>query len=143
MKRTRTEFRITIKRAGREPRTVIRCSEASARKFLQLLGPEPWKVYAPIEDDGDGLVCCSGQYCGCGGQTWREQADAKRKEYTPLQWVRVESRLRTWELTHWDAPELTDATLQVLLNVQTHSDEPDAKWDGFKVGEIQTTPEGA
>lgn len=131
MKRSRTEYRITIKRAGRAERTIVRCSEAATRKFLQLLGPTPWLAYAP-EADADDFMCCSGtryDECGCGGVTHAEHAATKRKEYTPLQWVRVESRRRTWELTPWAAPTLGRETAIALGQVEANRDEPDEKWD--------------
>jgi len=131
MKRSRTEYRITVKRAGRQPRVVLRYGEATARKYLTLLGPEPWKAYAPPGADADTLQCCDGYECGCGGLTWGEASDEKRKHYTPIQSVTVEARVRVWELTRWQ-PALfaSGATSQALADVEANPDEPDEKWEG-------------
>lgn len=58
-----------------------------AEKFMLLLGPEPWKYFGKNPDD---YVCCSGRECGCGGLTYREQAEEKR--FAEIEYVRLEER---------------------------------------------------
>jgi hypothetical protein len=140
MKRTRTEYRITIKRAGREPRVVRRFSEGTLRRYLTLLGPEPWRAYAPDSEGGD-YVCCPGtryDECGCGGITHSEQSAEKRKAWAPIQWIRIEARVRKWELTPWDRTPLLPDTENALRAIECKPDEPDAKYDAFDLSTLTT-----
>jgi hypothetical protein len=56
-------------------------------RFMLLLGPEPWKYFGANPDD---YVCCSGRECGCGGLTYREQAEGKR--FAEIEYIRLEER---------------------------------------------------
>lgn len=38
-------------------------------------------------------MCCSGYQCGCGGETYRQQSEARRTEQPALEFLRVEQRM--------------------------------------------------
>lgn len=88
----RTEFRVVWKRRGLSAKRREFKRQAAAEKFLLLLGPEPWRAYLKGDDGADDRVCCSGYMCGCGGMTYREQAEDRRKDMPPVEYVRVQER---------------------------------------------------
>lgn len=60
-----------------------------ADRFMLLLGPEPWKYFKKKPDD---YVCCSGNMCGCGGLTYKEQADEKHGSLSKIEYLRLDER---------------------------------------------------
>jgi hypothetical protein len=131
-----TQYRVTYKRAGREPRRHTCGNLGQLRRFLFLLGSEPWRGFSPDgsgnEADPDELVCCSGYECECGGLTWREQSDARREELklTPLQWVKVAAR----PIARYQPIEWPEAVTDALALLQLRPDEPDALHETFTLG---------
>lgn len=105
MARTRTQYRVISERGeGLDySRTVKTCgSLKTVERRIVLLGPEPWKAYT--DEDPDSLKCCEGglyQECGCGGLTWRQDSDEKRKTLPPITSIRVEKRTVT--TTAWES----------------------------------------
>lgn len=95
------EYRVVWKRAGLARKTRRYVSRAKAERYMLLLGPEPWKFYAPDREDPDELECCPGTppyECGCGGLTIRERAMAQREEMPALEYLRLEQRpVGVWE----------------------------------------------
>jgi hypothetical protein len=64
---------------------------------MVLLGPEPWLAFGK---DPDALYCCSGDECGCGGLTVREQSDDERAKIPALEYVRLQERaVGEWQET--------------------------------------------
>lgn len=96
--RTTTEYRIRVYREGLDhPKTFLRKTRHGKDRLLVLLGPEPWKAYT---DRGpDEYLCCSGYECGCGGQTVREESDARREGVPPV--VRIEVSERSVTRAPW------------------------------------------
>jgi len=82
------------------PKTRRYSTRRGAEKFMLLLGPEPWRYYAPTRN-ADDLVCCSGYECGCGGMTYREQSDKTREDMPDIEYVRLEVR----EIGEWKTME--------------------------------------
>lgn len=95
-----------------DPRPKVRryATKKGADKFMQLLGPEPWRGYAP-DVDPDSYICCSGKECGCGGLTYREKAEEMRKTLPPIAYIRLEER----EVGEWRVPVGPRAFPQVEL----------------------------
>jgi hypothetical protein len=85
------EYRITWKRVDCPIKRRRYKVEAAARRFMVLLGPEPWLAYARGRDP-DGPACCSGCECGCGGITIRQRALDAREGQPPLEWMRLDRR---------------------------------------------------
>lgn len=91
------EYRVTWKREGLSPKRKVYARRASAERRIALMtSPEPWRVYS---SDPDEFFCCSGNYCGCGGISVRENAEAVRSALPPMEYVRLEVRtVRDWRL---------------------------------------------
>lgn len=89
LKPTTVEYRIVWQRVGLRRKSKRFARKATADRFILLLGPEPWLA---LGKDPDQLFCCSGDWCGCGGNTWREHLEGQRKEMPPLLYVRTEMR---------------------------------------------------
>lgn len=86
------EYCVKWKRVGLTAKRKRYASLKAAQRWTQLLGPEPWLA---LGKNADALVCCSGDRyseCGCGGLTWREQADDKRREMPALEYVQIDVR---------------------------------------------------
>lgn len=91
------EYRVAWKREGLRRKYRLYQKESAAKKFLTLLGPEPWLAYGKKPDE---LECCSGRECSCGGMTHREASEEIHKSMPPLEDVRLESRrIGKWEPT--------------------------------------------
>lgn len=95
-----------------DPRPKVRryATRKGAETFMLLLGPEPWKGYAPGVDP-DSYVCCSGQECCCGGQTYREKAEGMRKTLPPIAYIRLEERV----VGDWKVPVTPHAVTQLEM----------------------------
>lgn len=89
---TGREWRVSWKRMGLRPKHKRYARESAARRFLGLLGPEPWRFFSEAPDS---YRCCRGdpEECGCGGETWREWSDAIREEMPALEYARIEFRV--------------------------------------------------
>lgn len=91
------EYRVIYQREGCRKR-IKRCAkEATAERFMKLLGPEPWTAF---KQDPDYWYCCDGWMCGCDGYTIREHSDAIRKDMPKLAFARIERRaIDGWEFS--------------------------------------------
>jgi hypothetical protein len=83
------EYRIVYKRHELKPKRKLYKSLRGVRRFLLLLGDEPWKAFGR---DPDEFYCCDGHYCRCGGKTVREDVMDRYKEIPLLEWVKIEER---------------------------------------------------
>lgn len=88
----KSQFRVVWKRTGLKRRERIFGREATARRFLLLFGPEPWLAYLKPGQTPDDEMCCSGYQCGCSGETFRQQSEARRATQPALEFVRLEQR---------------------------------------------------
>lgn len=89
------EYRVIYQREGCRKR-IKRCAkEATAERFMKLLGPEPWTAF---DQDPDDFECCDGWECGCTGKTVREWSDFQRLEMPRLEFARIERR----EVAEWE-----------------------------------------
>jgi len=62
----------------------------SAKKFIFLLGPEPWDYFGKQPED---YVCCNGNCCACCGKTYKEQAQEYIEKGMPeIEYIRLEER---------------------------------------------------
>ncbi len=84
-----TEYQVFWKRGGLRPKSKTFKTRKGADAYLELFGPEPWKA---LGLDPDALVCCTGQMCGCGGITHRQQSDARRDSMPKLEFIGVRVR---------------------------------------------------
>jgi len=89
VKRLVRQFRLRWKRVGCPEKRKLYWSERAAQRRIDLMGPEPWKA---LGKDPDARMCCSGQECGCSGDTWREHLLGQRGDMPPLEYTRIESR---------------------------------------------------
>lgn len=95
--RERREYRVVWKRENLRQKHKLYATEKASRRFLLLLGDEPWKVTHPGKSP-DEPSCCDGYMCGCEGKTIRERHDEVRVNMPKLEWVRLEGReVGTWE----------------------------------------------
>lgn len=79
MTRNGYEYRVRWLRVGGRVKTRVFQELRFARRFVALLGPEPWTA---LGKDPDALFCCKGRRedeCACGGITWREHLLSKRE----------------------------------------------------------------
>jgi len=89
------EYRVVYQREGCRKR-IKRCAkEATAKRFMKLLGPEPWTAF---NQDPDEYECCDGWECGCTGKTIREWSDFQLLEMPRLEFARIERR----EVAEWE-----------------------------------------
>lgn len=88
---TRYQYRVVWMRKEfqRYPKKRNYETERGARRFMTLLGPEPWLAFDPNAKPDD-LKCCGGYECNCQGLTNKEFNDAK--EWGEVEWVRLERR---------------------------------------------------
>ena|SRR3990167_9333213 len=94
----RYQYRVLWRREGLRPTQRLFARDATARRFLLLFGDEPWRAYLKHGEAPDDLVCCAGHECGCGGHTYRQQAEDRRKHQPALLYARVERRrVGSWE----------------------------------------------
>lgn len=84
-----TEYRVVWKRDGLTEKKKRYMNLVRAKRFVTLLGPEPWIA---LGLDPDQYFCCSGRECGCGGTTVREHSEIQRKDIPAIEWVRIEKR---------------------------------------------------
>lgn len=114
---TRTEFVVVVRFRddGGEfpcgPTVRKRQSLAAVRKYLTLIGPEPWNAYLRPGDGPDDYRCCSGAQCGCGGASYREEAAAYRAQKYPNGLPPIESvkvLKRTVARSAWEPTELAE-----------------------------------
>jgi len=94
------EYRVVWKRAGLR-RKVKRFAtrRAAERLLIRLTDPEPWRTYLREGQDPDDYRCCSGHECGCGGITYRQEAEDMRANQPPLESVQLEARrIEPWTL---------------------------------------------
>ena len=89
MKQVVRQFRLRWKRVGFKEKRKVFWSERAAQRRITLMGPEPWKALGKEPDD---RMCCSGEECGCGGDTWREHLLSNRGDMPPLEYTIIESR---------------------------------------------------
>jgi hypothetical protein len=92
------EHRVVYKREGtrRKEKRFVRL--ATAQKLVHLLtSDEPWTAYGR---SADAMACCHGWECGCEGLTVKQESDAARANYPPLEYVRIERRM----VCDWEAP---------------------------------------
>lgn len=91
----RLEYRLVTKREGQDPRVRIYRTLKGAQRRLLLYGPEPWLFWGK---GPDGLVCCDGWECGCGGDTYRERTAQIREHCPALECARIEQRrVSSWK----------------------------------------------
>ena len=105
---TKTQFKITWKRAGNAPKSKIVYGLKWANHVVTILGPEPWRAHGQQPDD---LFCCSGRECGCGGGTVREHWESGREGLPPLEWIKVEKR--TVAYSEWSPVSEQTITSQI------------------------------
>lgn len=89
------EYRVVYQREGCRKRVKRYAREATAERFMKLLGPEPWTAF---NQDPDEFECCDGWECGCTGKTIREWSDFQRLEMPRLEFARIERR----EVAEWE-----------------------------------------
>lgn len=101
--KVRYEFRVVWKRRGLHQKSKRYQSLKAAERRVTFLGPEPWKA---LGVDPDERYCCSGEECGCDGDTWREHLLRQRNQprfpdddpMPPIVSIRIEKRkLSPWE----------------------------------------------
>jgi hypothetical protein len=83
------QWRLRWKRVGYKEKRKVFWSERAAQRRIVLMGPEPWKALGTEPDEHR---CCSGEQCGCGGETWREHLLSSRGDMPPLEYTIIESR---------------------------------------------------
>jgi len=81
------EYRVVWKRNDLKQKTKKYTTLRGAKRFMILLGDEPWKAF---DHDPEDYICCSGSDCGCGGQTVRNHF--LRKDQPKIEFVRLEQR---------------------------------------------------
>ena len=95
--RVKRDWRVTWKRDGTKIKHKIYTNKASAKRFMVLLGPEPWKA-VDFESVLDNFMCCNGRECRCGGITYRDYYEKAREGLPPIIEMYLESRfVDTWE----------------------------------------------
>lgn len=112
---TKTQFKVTWKRAGNEPKSKTVFGVKWANHLVTVLGPEPWKAHGQHPDD---RYCCSGYECACGGQTVREHWGSGRKDLPPLEWIKAEKRTVTYG--EWE--QVTEQTITPPIEAQAYVD---------------------
>ena len=85
----KTQYRVVWKRDGYKEKTKLYWSKHYARRFLAIMGPEPWLALGKGPDD---LFCCKGYMCNCGGVTWQEALIADRANMPVLEYAFIEQR---------------------------------------------------
>ena len=125
----RTQYRLKWKRAGRSERAKTFSGIPQLRRFLWLLGPEPWQAFETWKAGSrpDDAWCCGGWECSCGGETFRERVENRREELklTPIQWIRIEAR----QVTAYHAIGCPDVALAAMADVALNPDALDAQYD--------------
>lgn len=92
------QYRVTVRRRGCHLSHKVYETKASAMRRMGLVSSdEPWLYYNPPRDP-DELNCCSGSYCGCGGQTVRQVSDQIRANMPDLLSAEVQRR----EVGEWE-----------------------------------------
>lgn len=126
--RTVTEYRLLVQRTGNAVKDWrARSMKAVERRIGLLTSPEPWRFYGDRENRSKGpddYFCCAGTYhnqCGCGGSTMRQEAELKRKDLPPIEWIRLERRQIT--TTPWESCEAP--TPKVMYPCDYCADEHD------------------
>lgn len=98
-----SEFRVVWKRDGLRSKAKRFATRRAAERLIFILtDAEPWRAYLRDGDGPDDYKCCSGYQCGCGGTTYRQEAEDTRANQPKLEWVRLEMR----EVGQW-SPAVT------------------------------------
>lgn len=96
-------------------------------KVMVMTSPEPWKHWGTASQrnrNADDYWCCAGgrfNDCSCGGWTVREEAEERRKQYPPLEWIRISRRVVTqsdWEqVDQFEVPPDLSPSQKVAANL--------------------------
>lgn len=117
---TSTQVKVTWKRAGNEPKSKRFIGMKRARRWLTILGPEPWLAHGQRPDD---LNCCSGRECGCGGITVREHWESGREGLPPIEWIKIEKRTLTYGEWNTDSETRVTAPDVAQAYINTHPEK--------------------
>lgn len=93
------EYRVVWKRQGLKQKAKRYATLKGANRFMDLLGPEPWKAFGKEAEE---QYCCGGYQCACGGMTWKQHLEFHKKSGQPeIESIRLEKRnVGEWEKTN-------------------------------------------
>lgn len=94
-------YRVVWKRKGLDRKTRRYETERGARRFIRLLGAEPWMAFPdqwpPFSNGPDDYFCCAGYQCDCQGISIRDHFIEAREGMPELEYVLIQSR----EVSKW------------------------------------------